>query len=257
MDINMLLKLMGVENGGAGAEDHGNVIIVKSMEHLDEELEKAGDKLVAMDAYAEWCMPCKIIGPTFIELSKKYTNTVFLKFDVDQLRDIAAKYRIRAMPTFVFLRAGKKIDSFSGADPTKLEENIAKHGGEMDSDWESIQAEEKKKKAGSHGNVIIIESMEHLEEEFEKAGDKLVAMDAYAEWCMPCKIIGPTFIELSKKYTDVVFLKFDVDQLRDIAAKFKIRAMPTFVFVRNGRKIDSFSGADPTKLEDTIVRLMN
>lgn len=60
------------------------------------------------------------------------------------------------------------------------------------------------------------------------------------------------FQELEKQLTNVVFLKIDVDENEDIAQEYDISAMPTFVFIKNGNKVDSFSGASFDKLKQTV-----
>ncbi|XP_067839670.1 thioredoxin-like isoform X3 [Heptranchias perlo] len=54
---------------------------------------------------------------------------------------------------------------------------------------------------------------EELEVELKNAGDRLVVVDFFTTWCMPCKTIAPKIEELSTKYIDVVFCKVDVDEV--------------------------------------------
>ena len=69
------------------------------------------------------------IAPRYEALSKKYTNVVFTKSDVDKAQDVARQYSISAMPSFVFLKNGTKVDMVRGADPTGLENAIRNHAG--------------------------------------------------------------------------------------------------------------------------------
>ncbi|XP_055345315.1 thioredoxin-2-like [Paramacrobiotus metropolitanus] len=93
---------------------------------LDQILKEAGNKLVVLDFHATWCGPCRNIAPKFEEFANKY-DAVFLKVDVDEAEEIASTYEITSMPTFVFVKNGKKVDSFSGADVNKLEQTIKKN----------------------------------------------------------------------------------------------------------------------------------
>lgn len=52
-------------------------------------------------------------------------------------------------------------------------------------------------------------------------------------------------------------IQVDVDECEELAMKYEISSMPTFVFLKNGEKVESFSGANPDRLEKTIVQLIN
>lgn len=82
--------------------------------------------------------------------------------------------------------------------------------------------------------------------------DKLVVVDAFAEWCGPCKVMSPRIDAWSDEHTDVDFIKFDVDDNPDVAQELGIRAMPTFQFFKNGQKIHEVVGANPPALEAAI-----
>ena len=73
---------------------------------------------------ATWCGPCQMIGPVFHDLSDRMDNVVFVKVDVDEIPDTAAKYSVSAMPTFVFIRSGEVVDRLMGANPAALEEKL-------------------------------------------------------------------------------------------------------------------------------------
>ncbi|XP_056847400.1 thioredoxin H2 [Raphanus sativus] len=60
--------------------------------------------------------------------------------------------------------------------------------------------------------------------------------DFSASWCGPCRMIEPAFIAMSAKFTDVEFVKLDVDELPDVAKEFNVTGMPTFVLVKNGKE---------------------
>ena len=92
---------------------------------------------VAMDFSAEWCGPCKVIGPVFANLGKKHSidgTLAFAKVDVDAARDIAQQYGISAMPTFMFFKEGKQVAvngnaMIRGADVKSLTAAAEKLGG--------------------------------------------------------------------------------------------------------------------------------
>jgi len=102
--------------------------------------------------------------------------------------------------------------------------------------------------------AIHICNLNEFETKLTEAGDSLVVVDFFAQWCGPCKVIAPRIEEFAAEYPDVVFLKVDVDECEDISAKYDITAMPTFVFIRNKQKIDAFSGANADKVKQYILK---
>lgn len=74
--------------------------------------------------------------------------------------------------------------------------------------------------------------------------DKLVVVDFWAEWCGPCRMVGPIVEELAVDYADkVVIGKVDVDNNDEITSKFGIRNIPTILFFKNGEIVDKQVGA--------------
>ncbi|XP_006608786.1 thioredoxin-2-like [Apis dorsata] len=102
--------------------------------------------------------------------------------------------------------------------------------------------------------IYQIKNASDLKNQLEKAGDQLVVIDFFAVWCGPCKIIGPKVEELSLEMEDVIFLKVDVDECEDIVGEYEITSMPTFVFIKNSKVLENFSGANYDKLKNTIQK---
>jgi len=74
-----------------------------------------------IDFYADWCGPCKIMSPIFEELAEEYKEKITLKkIDVEAHGDMAAKYGIMSIPTFVILKEGKEVDRKIGAMPKDI-----------------------------------------------------------------------------------------------------------------------------------------
>jgi len=70
-------------------------------------------KPVMVDFWAQWCGPCRMVGPLVEELSDEYTETALVgKVDVDTNQDIAAKYGVRNIPTILFFKNGEVVDFF-------------------------------------------------------------------------------------------------------------------------------------------------
>jgi thioredoxin 1 len=83
-----------------------------------EEQVLKSDKPVIVDLWAEWCGPCKMIGPIIDEIEKDYEGKVVCaKVDVDSNQEIPAKYRVRNIPTILFFKDGELKDKQVGAVP--------------------------------------------------------------------------------------------------------------------------------------------
>lgn len=81
----------------------------------------------------------------------------------------------------------------------------------------------------------------------------IVIVDAWADWCGPCKAFAPTFEKASEKHDDIVFAKLDTEANEGLAAALQIQTIPTLFVFREGIALGQTSGAmPPADLEEFI-----
>lgn len=83
--------------------------------------------------------------------------------------------------------------------------------------------------------------------EFEDvlANNTKVLVDFYADWCGPCKMLAPVLEDVSKEHEDIAFIKVNVDQVSDLAAKFNIMSIPTLIAFKSGNMVKQTMGFMP------------
>ncbi|HRH36725.1 MAG TPA: thioredoxin [Flavobacteriales bacterium] len=96
-----------------------------------EELVLKSDKPVMVDFWADWCGPCRMVGPVVEELGKEYDGKAVVgKLNVDHNAQVSMKYGIRSIPTILIFKNGEVVDRSVGAVPKsqlagKLEGQLA------------------------------------------------------------------------------------------------------------------------------------
>lgn len=88
--------------------------------------------------------------------------------------------------------------------------------------------------------------------------NQLTVVDFWAEWCGPCRRVGPVVEELAKEYNGKVNIgKLNVDNCPNTCQKYNITSIPTLLFIKNGKVVDKLVGAHPkSAMEKKIKALM-
>ncbi|KAG9137556.1 hypothetical protein Leryth_018845 [Lithospermum erythrorhizon] len=107
------------------------------------------------------------------------------------------------------------------------------------------------------GNVQLVTTKDVWDQKLSEAKNdgKTVIANFSATWCGPCRVIAPFYSELSEKYTSLMFLTIDVDELTEFSSSWDIKATPTFFFLRDGQQIDKLVGANKPELQKKVISI--
>ena len=117
-------------------------------------------------------------------------------------------------------------------------------------------------KTAAKGEVIVLDKASFLtkvynyeknQNEWVYEGDKPCIIDFYADWCGPCKMMAPIVEALSEELSDVKVCHINIDENIDIAQKYRVMSIPTFIAFKGGEESGRQIGAIPkTALVDLV-----
>ncbi|KAK9107789.1 hypothetical protein Syun_023800 [Stephania yunnanensis] len=104
--------------------------------------------------------------------------------------------------------------------------------------------------------VRAIHSSNEWRKQFQslQGTNQLVVVDFSATWCGPCRTMEPVLEELASRYSDVIFVKIDIDELMDVAQEYGVQSVPMFMLIKEGKQVDKLVGADKGELERKIEK---
>lgn len=86
-----------------------------------------------------------------------------------------------------------------------------------------------------------------------KNSDKTVLLDFYADWCGPCRMVGPIIEEIAQENPHILVGKINVDEQTELAQAYSVMSIPTLVVLKNGETVAKSMGAKP---KDQILKML-
>jgi thioredoxin 1 len=121
MSRGLLNTLLGkkTENGSDGSvQQAGEALLLHVTDDDFEEQVLQADRPVLVDFWAEWCMPCRMVGPIVAELAHDYADKVVVaKMDTDHNPATPGRYGIMGIPTLILFRDGEEVQRVVGVRP--------------------------------------------------------------------------------------------------------------------------------------------
>ncbi|KAI4333801.1 hypothetical protein L6164_018563 [Bauhinia variegata] len=110
------------------------------------------------------------------------------------------------------------------------------------------------KKKLKKSKVIKIDSQKSWDYFITQANTKGYPVMVYfsASWCVPSISMNPFFEELAFSHQDFMFLRVDVDEVKEVASKLEIKAMPTFLLMNGGAPVEKIVGANPDEIKKRV-----
>lgn len=83
---------------------------------------------------------------------------------------------------------------------------------------------------------------------------KPVLIDFWADWCMPCRMLGPVVDEISQETSDVKVCKINIDEEMELAQNFQVMSIPTLVYVKDGKEQKRAVGVRPKEEIEEMIK---
>ncbi|KAG0272917.1 Glutaredoxin 3 [Linnemannia exigua] len=103
-------------------------------------------------------------------------------------------------------------------------------------------------------NYTDIASDEDFSAVFQPTTSIIYALNFWAAWAPPCVQMNDVFEELASKNSNIKFIKIEAEKFPDISEEYEIAAVPSFVFVKEGKVVDRVEGANPPELSKTVAK---
>ena len=122
----LLLAIAFISCSKSKFDTKGNDLpLITTSDELSAASKKAGDRMVVLELYADWCMPCKVLSPVLHELAAEYRNKAFFyRVNVDRSPDLVRAFSVRGIPYVVFMKQNKAVYTLTGVKPKESYQKI-------------------------------------------------------------------------------------------------------------------------------------
>ena len=102
--------------------------------------------------------------------------------------------------------------------------------------------------------MIIPNNIEEVDKLIEDKSN-IILLDFYANWCGPCKRQTPKLEEMENQFTNIKFLKINVDELDELSEKYSITCMPTIIFIKDSEIYKRIEGCNIEEISNILHKL--
>jgi thioredoxin 1 len=215
----------------------------------------AENKFSMLEFYYPGCGPCKVMNKTSTELFEELDGQVaYGRVNIREHSQIAKKYKVTTYPTLLIFRDGAMVNKFVGntsksdivAALKELKPSLDMSGVKLASAPNATTNQETKSLyltnlSEDKPNVPVMVTDDNIDAAIQKYPH--LVLDAFADWCAPCKTMSATVDELSEELQgQVAFGMIDVGKNKQIKAKYNITSYPTLFVYKDGKLLNRSVG---------------
>eukprot|EP00461_Guttulinopsis_vulgaris_P004780 UN04782 len=215
---------------------------------------------------ASWCQPCKMLKSKLPAVLQQYPKIKAYSIDCDDFEEQLdeAGETPASMPTSKVFVGGAAQKVIVGANVDKLraafDEVYEVEGWAKGEQVSAAPIQEAPKADGvaapapvigtpvvansNAGQVLELTSEKQFDDAIQQPN---VVVAFKATWCQPCKQIAPYIKTLAQEYPQVAFYNIDFDEFDELADKYDVTSLPSFLFFKNGKKAHMFVGVNKEK----------
>ncbi len=167
---------------------------------------------------------------------------------------LMTRFNVTQLPSFVFVKDGRAEATVAGPLSQETLRAWLRHLSEGGPRPETAATDRTHKRNGQNGHAnpraqqTSAKPVQLTDATFEQAinGDLPVLVDFWAEWCGPCRMVGPSVEQLAQEFAGrAVVAKLNIDQNPRVPQRFGIMSIPTLYIFKNGQVVDKIVGAQP------------